>query len=184
MSIYNPTCPDSCSDSVPAVLFDYCAPDVNYGQIDKLYVAAYNAASFADWTSLSEWLSRIDNTSVDIDAIRELSVMGSKPAPTRDAIEISGDRKIYSPATHTIDVKVDETNEENYEFLRTLECNSYYKIWYAAGKYLYGGYDGIIVDSFFLDDLIPENSKELNIFQGVAEWENQFHPERILNPML
>lgn len=183
MSTYNPTCPDACSDSVPVVDFDYCAPDLNYGQIDKIYVAAYNAASFTDWSSLAEWTARISETSTNIDAIRELTVIGSKPAPEREIIDLSGDREARPPAIHTLEVRIDETGEDNYEFLRTLECNIYVKVWYSAGKYLYGGNDGILVKSIYFDDIIPENSRELNTFNGMVRWENQYHPERINNPL-
>ena len=56
-------------------------------------------------------------------------------------------------------------------------------MWYAAGLYLYGGNDGIVIDQMFLDDIIPESRKELNKFIGATEWEAQFHPERTLNPL-
>ena len=183
MSLVIPTCPTDCSSLVPEVSFNICAPNVNYGEIDFLYIGARDAGGLVDWTSLAEWLTRISNTSVAADAIRQIGVIGSKPAPTRESIEISGNRKVWSPATHTIAIAIDETNDENYEFLRTLECNGFYKMWYSAGKYLYGGNDGIDVDQMFLDDIIPESRKELDKFIGAAEWEAQFHPERILNPL-
>lgn len=183
MSTYNPTCPDDCSSLLNEVTFNECAPAVSFGQIDYVYLARREAASFVDWTSLTEWTARVSNDSVDPDAIRELRVIGSKDAPDRTPIEISGGRKVHPPATHTITFAIDEVNEDNYDFLRTLECNGYYKMWYSKGEYLYGGNDGIDIEVIMMYDEIPEDSKDLNRFRGTAEWEYQYHPERCANPM-
>jgi hypothetical protein len=91
-------------------------------------------------------------------------------------------RKVTGPKKHSINIKVDETGELNYEFLRQLECGGVFLIWYQAGKYLYGGNEGIQA-TIALDDVIPEGTQELNTFTGTVEWEAKHHPERVLNPM-
>jgi hypothetical protein len=66
--------------------------------------------------------------------------------------------------------------------LRELECGTNFLVWYVAGKYIYGGNDGIEA-SFKLNDIIPEDNQELNTFNGTITWDAKFHPERINNPL-
>ena len=61
MSINNPTCQDGCQVRPPAFSFNDCDPDVNYGQIDRIYIASLGANDFIDWTALAEWTARLDN---------------------------------------------------------------------------------------------------------------------------
>jgi hypothetical protein len=182
MSINNPTCETGCLVELPPFSFNDCSPDVNFGQIDRIYFAARGANDFVDWTSLAEWTGRLDNTTDDLQKIRFLNVIGTKPAAEGDPIEISRKRKITAEKTHTVTARIDETNEENYDALRALECDGNVKMWYQAGKYLYGDNSGI--DAFIqINDEIPENNEELNVFQVSATWEAEFHPDRITNPL-
>jgi len=182
MSTEIPTCQDGCQVNLPVWSFNDCSPDVNFGQIDRIYIAASGANDFVDWTSLAEWTSRLDNTTDDLQKVRFLNVIGTKPAAEGDPIEISRKRKITADKAHTITFRVDETDETNYDALRQLECDGNVELWYQAGKYLYGDNSGI--NAYVqLNDEIPENNEELNIFQGVATWDEQFHPDRITNPL-
>ena len=186
MSINNPTCTDGCVAKVPLFSFNDCDPNTNRGQIDRIYIMALGGADLADWTQLAVWSARLYpalDPTVTVDAIQYMNVIGEKPEASSDVKEISRQRKIVLDKTHVINFDVDETNEDNYDALRQIECGGNYKIWYQAGKYLYGGNDGII--AFIQEnDMIPRERKELNVFKGVATWEAQFHPERIDNPML
>jgi len=182
MSIVNPVCTFGCGVIPPDFSFDDCSPDVNHGQIDRIYIASDGAAAFIDWTLLPEWTARLDNTTLDIEKIRFLNVIGDKPVAEFDQKEISRKRKIILDKTHTIAFSIDETSAINYEALREIECGGNFKLWFQAGKYLYGGNDGI--DAFITEnDMIPRERKELNTFEGVATWENKFHPERCTNPL-
>lgn len=184
MSINNPTCTDGCTAKAPAFSFNDCDPNTNRGQIDRIYIMAAGGADMADWTQLAVWTARMAlDPTVTVDAIQYMNVIGEKPEATSDVKEISRVRKVVLDKTHTINFDVDETNEDNYDALRQIECGGNFKIWYQAGKYLYGGNDGIL--AFIQEnDMIPRERKELNVFKGVATWEAEFHPERIDNPML
>tara|TARA_R110000787_G_scaffold97665_4_gene201327 strand:+ start:27783 stop:28316 length:534 start_codon:yes stop_codon:yes gene_type:complete len=169
--------------NLPVVATDFCNPNVNFGQIDKIYLGN-PGNDFTDWSLVTEWTARVDNAnSVDDDAIRELPVIGDKPAPERNEIAFSNGRKVYTTPKHSVNVKLDETGDENYALLRFLDLNAgqELRVWYSAGKYLYGGNSGVPA-VFVLDDVIPESDEELNTFQGVLSWEG-IHPERILNPI-
>lgn len=184
MSLNLPSCTDGCTSKAPVFSFDDCNPDVNRGQIDRIYIMALGGADLADWTQLAVWAVRLaQDPTVTVDAIQYMNVIGEKPEAASDVKEISRIRKIVLDKTHTINFDVDETDGTNYDALRQIECGGNFKLWFQAGKYLYGGNDGIT--AFIQEnDMIPRERKELNVFKGVATWEAQFHPERTDNPML
>jgi hypothetical protein len=182
MSIVIPTCPTDCTGLLPEVSFSDCAPEYAFGQIKKIYIAKSDAANFTNVEDAAEWAARLSLAGVDPDAIRPLTVVGSKPAPEYTTLELSNNRKVVSIKTHTVDFKIDEVNEENYEFLRAMECGQQVKAWYATDDYIYGGTDGISA-SIYMDDIIPEGIKELETFTGKLQWDYRFHPERNDNPL-
>lgn len=170
--------------ALPAVKADFCAPDLNFGQIDKIYLGN-EGQPLTDWTDLTEWNNRLDNEDVtaDNDKIRMLHVIGDKPLPERNSVDFSQGRKAYTTPTHTVNIKVDETHDDNYAFVQWLDANvgQTIKVWYQAGKYLYGGNEGISA-TVVLGDVIPESDEELNTFEGSVEWKGD-HPARTANPM-
>jgi len=180
MSRVDPTCPTDCLTVLPEVDFNLCTPDVNFGQIEYLFIRNIGSGGLADWSDLSEWNTYISNTSSSADAIRRLTVIGSKPAPEKPVVDLSLQRKYYLPKKHLLNIRLDETNLTNYDWLRQLECGGQYLIWWTAQKYMYGGDDGIEATLNF-DLIIPESTEELMVFEGTAEWEYQFHPEAQLN---
>lgn len=178
MSEIVPTCPTGCSSLLPIVSFDDCAPKISFGEIHTIYLASGEADPFTDWTDLAEWTARISNTDVaDENKIRQLTVMADLPAATADEIIISKGRKIYSPATHVINVDIDDLSAENYEFARTTSCNVSMRMWFANDSYMYGGNDGQLVN-VNLRPVIERGVKSINKLTGTISWENQFSPER------
>jgi len=169
--------------AAPKLKVSFCNPSLTLGQIKNLYIGNL-ANPLADWTSLTEWNSRLDNDTLDdLTKIRFLSVIASKPKPERAAIEYSQNRKLYTTPDHSIPFKVDETSQENYEFLQFLDENPNYQpaIWYPDADYLYGGNSGIAA-KIVMDHVITESDKELNYFEGSIEWTAK-HPDRIVNPL-
>ena len=168
---------------MPEAEADLCAPNVNYSQVNAVYIGTGDNP-FTNWEDLSEWLARIDNADVtDATKLRKFHTVGDKPAPEKNKIDFSQDRTLYSIPKHTLNLKVDETGDKNYEFIRWLELNpgQTFRVWYQVGKYLYGGNNGVPASVNF-DDIIDEDKKTLNIFAGTVSWEG-VHPERALNPM-
>lgn len=177
-----PVCSTSCENDLPIVEFDECNPEINGGQISKIYITNIGFP-LVDWTNVLEWNLRLDNSAVGADAIRTLHVIGSKPVPSADEKEISLGRKLKGSKTHIINVKVDETNDINHEFLRKMECGGTYLMWYETleGK-LFGGTEGI-KSSAFLDMVIPESGTDIITNEGKFEWKSKFTEERIVSPL-
>jgi hypothetical protein len=182
MSFLTPTCPTGCSFTLPAVDFSICDPDIFFGEIEHIYIGAGDATPFTDWTDLAEWVARVDDTTLnDVDLLRDFHVLADLPAAAADEIVISLGRKIYSPATHTINVDIDEISDLNYEFGRMTSCNTQYRIWFATESHMYGGNDGILA-SVNLRPVIERGQKSINKLTGQVVWEQQFSPERTDNP--
>lgn len=178
MSEIVPICPTGCASILPIVNFDDCAPKISFGEIHTIFLASGEAEAFSDWTDLAEWTARIDNTDIaDEDKIRQLTVIADLPAATADEIIISKGRKIYSPATHLLNVDIDDLTDENYEFARTTSCNTSFRMWFANDSFMYGGNDGILVNVNFRP-VIERGIKSINKLMGTITWENQFSPER------
>ena len=183
-------CPDSCTDQIAEMLFNLCAPDWNEGGIPNIYFTNIGypiTATEGDSAAIrAEFLARISNSSVAANAIRQLTTLGDKPAPTKTEIQLSANRKIVTSKEHVINFVIDETNLTNYGFLRTLECGLKYLCWFVNGKYMNGGdaqfVDGIEV-SVTLDDIIPQSDKELNTYVGTITWSSKISPTKMLNPL-
>lgn len=178
----NPTCPTGCTTILPQLDFNYCDPELGYGEITHVFLAAQDAECFTDETSLVEWLARLSNTSADPDAIRFLHVKADKPAAEREETEISLGRKVMSPGTFTLNIDVDDVSDLNYEFMRTSQCNVLFKMWYVAGDWLFGGICGIDAN-VNLDYVIERGTRSIQRITGVAKWDAQFDPERVDNPL-
>ena len=183
MSVNNPTCPTDCTSFLADVDFDYCNPDVQFGEIDHLYIMSQAGDNLADWTSLSVWTARMALLpSSDTNAIVDLSVIGDYPMAETEEITISLGRKIQTPATHTINFEIDDVSDDNYELMRWLECNFLIKFWFAANEVLFGGHTGIEA-TLKAKYQIERGQKSLQKIVGVVSWESKFSPERTTNPM-
>lgn len=176
-------CPTGCDDFiVPAVNFSDCDPEVFFGEIEKIYVAAVDVTPLTNWWDAAEWATLIDNDALTGDEIRELTVSADLPAGEFDITEISNRRKVSSPNTFNLAVTIDDNSDLNYEFMRWTECNPKVRIWYATQDHLYGGNEGIRAD-IMLKEVIERGNKSLKTIQGTVSWEEKYSPERIPNPL-
>lgn len=184
MSLVTPICPTDCEDYLPPFDMSLCDPNVDFGQIDRIYITG-NGHGLSDWTDASEWATRLDNTTEDNDTlIRTLHVAGDQPAAESAETTISLCRIVYSPKGFTINFDIDETNITNNDAMRLIECNNLFTIWFAAGQYLYGGTAGIEDVGITMNNVIPRGCDTLNLISGTAKWKSKFHPEKIVNPLI
>lgn len=184
MSVLNlPDCPTGCDTGLPAVDFDICAPELHYGEIEKIYIAAADADDFTNVEDLAEWTTRLsDSAVVTGNEIRALTVIGELPEPEQTEHTISGDRTAVGFKQFTVNFEVDETNDINYNWLLTLECNVKFKFWFeTADGLLYGGNEGLLA-TIRVNQVIPRERTELAKFIGTAKWKSQFSPLRCLSP--
>lgn len=179
-----PTCSNSCDANLPIVGFNNCAPNVVFSEIRRVFLAKSTAAPFATWGTATEWLARLSQTSTSgDDYIRPLTVIGDKPAATGVVKQISNGRNVTIGKDHVLNFTIDDMSQENYEFMRALECGGLFKMWYETeGGYMYGGPDGIKVN---IDANVVQNRgrEEIETINGVITWRSKFSPERVLSPI-
>ena len=66
--------------------------------------------------------------------------------------------------------------------MRQMQCHVRYLMWYSAGRFMYGGTNGIEVDVQANHIITP--NEELNYIELVLMWRADHHPERIDNPLI
>ena len=181
-SIETIICPTDCTAILPVVSFSECAPVLLQAQVSDMYLAN-DGYTLTDWTNPSEWATRIDNSSTNANAIRELTVIASIAAPTVTEKKISHGRLVYSPQEFTISGAIDDNSDTNYDAMRATGCNRQYRMWYATlGGKLYGGNTGILVNLRMWEE-IPESDDEYASIKLQAKWKAAFAPLRIDNPI-
>jgi hypothetical protein len=175
-------CPESCSAELPDVSFDLCNPDVHFGQISDVFITNVGNP-LVDETSPVEWSDRLALASSNPSRIIQLMGIGDKPAAESNVIEISKGRKVSGNKNHTVNFRIDEVSDLNYEMMRKFECNKTVLMWYKTyeGK-LYGGASGIQASIGF-NHVIPENSAELETLVGSITWKAKHHPCRTDYPL-
>jgi len=178
------TCPTGCSNDVPAINMDECNPQVDFSEVDKVYMTAgiTPGCGLTDWTDASEWTSRIDNSGTDTCDIREWWVSGELPEPEMNITEIDNEREIQSPMKFGLECQVFDLDTDTYDAMRHLQCGMRVLIWYSAGNYLYGGSDGILATVVAVVP-ITKGSREANPGILRLKWEAAHNPERIDNPI-
>ena len=183
MSTFPADCPGDCNFDVPEFEMDDCNPDIDEGQISQLFIAKNDAADFVDWTALSEWTTRKSNVSPDDDAIRYINIIGDLPAPETNEVEISKKRKIVINRGWVLNFRTEETSVANYNAMRTIQCGSYYKIWFESGKYLYGDNSGIANSFINWSEVIPEDYNEFKTIQGTVSWDSKIQTAKCISPL-
>lgn len=171
------------ASNLPAVSFSVGNPEINYGQIEKIFFTEIGNP-LTD-TQKNTIMARLDDSdTATAGKIRKMHVIGSKAEPERSSIDISLGRKVYGEGSHTITFKIDETNDINYAMLQTLEKNpgATYLFWYVAGKKFYGGAAGIEA-SIVLSEVIPESRDELVTYNGTITWKGE-SADKIDNPLV
>lgn len=179
-----PTCTTSCDADLPVVNFSDCNPVVEFSELRRIFVAKSTAAPFNDWTQAAEWLARMSQTStVGDDYIRPLTVIGDKPVPTGVVKDISNGRRMTIGKDHVINFLIDDVSDENYDFMRQLECGGQFRLWYETeGGRMYGGNNGILVN-MSIDSQLNRGREETAALIGVANYRAKFTEERTVSPI-
>lgn len=179
------TCPDGCDQDLPEVEFDACNPDVHFGQVSDVFLGKIGYP-FEDVNDAGEWNDRLEAAQSAPNKIIQLEGIGDKPAAEETPLEISKGRKVYGPKNHTVNFRIDEVSDTNYEMARSLECNKLFLAWYKTyeGK-LYGGDYGVNRQgvSVRFNHVIPEDAAQLETLTGSITWKSKFHPCRTDYPL-
>jgi hypothetical protein len=175
-----------CTTVLPVVGQDFCAPEINYGQIEQFFFTR-QGDGLTDVTDDAEWTTRLSNTttlpSAGTDApIRAIDVIGDWPAPDVTETVISRNRRVYSRPAHTINLRVDHTNAANYAFAKTmLGTTQTYSCWFIADGLIFGGDTGLTCDMTVTGYTIPESRTEIQQIIITIKWEGAM-PDRDASP--
>lgn len=178
-----PLCPSGCDSNLPGFNFDNCNPEINNGEISKIYFTT-DGNPLSDWRNELEWDSRLDNEAAGASKIRVLTVIGELPAVGDNEKAISGGRIVEGVKDFVVNFTVDETGQDNYDALRAMECNSgNMLVWFQTRDgLLFGGNDGIAA-KIKLKLAIPLSYNDIMNFPGTIKWKARFSPERITSPI-
>ena len=183
----NPTCPTDCVFELPENSFDFCRSNIHTGEIEYLYLAGPDAECFTDVTSLAEWNARISLDSLDPDAIRRFRVVGDMPVATGDVVDISLGDKYYLEKDFVLNIELEDVSDENYDFMRYLECQFKAKAWVqTAGGDLFGGVCGLGGANgvnFGVGLQIERGQSSLHKMMWTLTWKSKFSPERATSPL-
>lgn len=172
-----PTCGTSCESQLPIVNFNFCDPKVKFGQIEEIYIT--NPGNpLIDETDITEWNTRLALPNNNPAKIIRLDVIGDKPAAAANVVTISKFRKVQGNKDHTLNIKVDDLSDENYDMMRAFECGKVVKMWYVTvDGDLFGGAAGIDA-SVILNHVIPVGAQDIQVIEGTLTWRAKFHPCR------
>lgn len=175
-----PSCPANCYPDLPTFAFAACPKDqsTHLGQIECLYLASQGFPLDAV-TDLAG--ARVDNTSSAGNAIRKLTGIGSKPAPTDVYLTLTRGQEKLIRRTHTLEFKVYDLSDSNRESLRLLQCGAddLYSLWYeTTGGNQYGGLAGLTLKNFRLNEIVPESRDEAIYWTINLTWETPYDAER------
>lgn len=180
-----PTC---ASAVLPAVEFNFCDPDVRFGQITDVFITRAGTGDvFTDWESAVEWAARIDNDAVipgsGAAPIRQLTGIGGLAEATVTETDISGGRKTSSVPQQTLNFAIDELSVVNIAAARTHQQSpaATYKMWFKSGGLMYGSGNGIEV-SLVANLVIPEGKTEVSKITYKFLWEG-YIPSAIVSPI-
>jgi hypothetical protein len=179
-SVGMPVCAE---ETLGEVDFDHCDPETHSSEIQRIFLRQVNSTDFTDWTSPAEWNARVSETSLDMDAIRALTVIGDKPAPNAAKRTISGGRTIVPRKEHTINFTVDEATAANHNFFSDLKGGKRYKANYeTAGGRMFGGNNGIAVEVMG-DIVLARGQGELQVYVGTLFWVSPETEEMCISPI-
>lgn len=175
-------CQEGCGIALPATKFNICTPEGAFGQISELFITNIGYP-LTDENDANEWLTRMALPDNDPSKIWRILVIGDKPASESQEVEMSYGRIINGTENHSLNVRIDEVNQENYDFARAFDCNKRVKLWYKAyNGDAYGGNQGIDVSMKF-KHVIPEGTGDLQTLVSTPKWKAKIQPCRFVHPL-
>lgn len=138
------TCPTDCEAQLPVLAFNECAPELRDNAVAYILLARPDQP-FANIEDPAEHTDRTSNTSTASNAVRRLKVLGSYNIEFGEARPVGRDT-YFAKNTGTVNALIYDNTDENYEFIRSLGCNTKFLVWLIGfDGYIRGGNDGIQV---------------------------------------
>lgn len=180
-ALYDCPDPQDCDTPVlPSVLFDPCSPEAAYlSEVNRVYIsyedpanAGVPATGTVDWQDAAAIDTAFDGTDGIV-----LTVIGDKPAAEEDVRQISDGRTFIGERTHSLNITIDEANNDNYEFVRSLQMGGKFIIWYATrGGKLFGGDEGILANVSSANEVLERGEGNYEVYNVTFQWKKQCSP--------
>lgn len=154
-----------------------------YAQISDLIIKPDAANAPLNWTgapTVAAVAGEIDNTNTDGTKSKWLVGEGGIVAPDKVVDEYPKRKTKVNFRTYTLTFNVKNLGDDQYDFLRQLQCGSTdFKIWYAnVGGHIFGGANGIDILSIDCDFIYSEDRNAKEIATVTITWESDGDPAR------
>lgn len=171
-----------CEVELPVVDADTCDIDFKQGEISRILIGK-DGEPFTDFEDSVEHAARQSASSTADDAIRNLRGIGSWTPEFGDEQELGTLATIYSQGTATLNFKVYNNSDTNYQTARATSCNKQYRIWLITSDgNIYGGNTGILL-VLKGREVIPESYKEKRYIEFIGKATMTTWPERGTYPL-
>lgn len=181
-------CPTDCDTPLtfPAIAADQnCTYTPTPSQLCDLFIMPTGATNpFTDWgASATATADSIDNTLGDNTKSIHLIGIGSVEAPEKQTQELPKFKSIVSNRTYSVVFQITNLDDENYAFLRSLQCSpSNYTFWYGNEAHVFGIASGIIPNSTDVDFVYPTGRESVETATITIQYDAKIDVERINNP--
>lgn len=176
----------NCADfNLPVTNFDDCNPSVAYSEIERIFLGGPKAAAFANIQDANEWNTRLSESTIGVDTIRSIIVIGDAPAAANVVKELSNGRKKTIGKDFTVNFTVDDISDENYTFFQTLDGQPKVRLFgyeTQGGKMFHFGNAGILVD-YQSNFVLARGRDEIETEVGAITWRRSQRANRIASPI-
>lgn len=171
-----------CDTELPVVAEETCDIAFKQGEVSRILIGL-DGEPFTNFEDLTEHNTRQDATDTADTAIRNLRGIGSWTPEFGEEQEFGTLATVYATGTGTLNFKVYDNNDTNYQTARTTTCNKQYRIWFITSDgNIYGGNDGILL-VLKGREVIPESYKEKRFIEFVGKAVLTTWPERGTYPL-
>lgn len=183
IQLYDCLCPNSCGAALPTWNFADCvdlAPEEK-SEIIKVWLDKLVVNGESGELEAENLPDEVTGASAGwAEGAQELLVIGDLPAPDTNERPISGGRTKFGLKTYTLNIDVDETSDENYTAVRTLNCGQKVAFaWATRGGYIYGTAIGTVIAA----NPIFERGEDAYVTYNLQiRWEAQCPPPRAEDP--
>lgn len=175
-----PICPTDCTALLPVCNFTECNPVTNSAQITDVFIGT-PGNPMIDWKDPAEWLARISCTGVAANSIRHWFVTGAYTRPEQTINKLAHGIKKAGNKTFKTTLIIDQTNQDNLNMVRQLECGGKLLMWFViGGSVMFGGDSGIEVSLFPFITAV-DNTDEFMKIEIDVEWTAGCSPETAPN---
>ena len=173
---------EPCDTELPVVSEETCDTSFKQGEVSRILIGL-DGQPFTDYEDVTEHTNRQSADDTADNAIRNLRGIGSWTPEPGEEQEIGTLATIYATGTGTLNFKVYDNTDTNYQTARTTSCNKKYRIWLITSDgNIYGGNTGILL-VLKGREVIPESYKEKRFIEFTGKAVMNTWPERGTYPL-